>query len=180
MYHRQLPHLCLILILALVASAAPRAEEEFLLPEQAFPAVAVAEGPRYPAPELDGGGGLTIFTAISSNFGSLTEGIRTGEPELPAGEKRHDEFFGEVEILRGPVAVRLPIERATAREGTRLSLEVSSQGCADAGLCYPPHRQTLAIDIPPWPAPTRREARPSPWLKQQIRADPVPWPRRSE
>lgn len=161
MYHRHLPHLCLILILALVASAAPRAEEEFLLPEQAFPVVAVAEGPDTLVLNWTVAEGYYLYRN-KFKFRSLTEGIRTGEPELPAGEKRHDEFFGEVEILRGSVGVKLPIERATAREGTRLSLEVSSQGCADAGLCYPPHRQTLAIDIPPWPAPTRRETRPSP------------------
>ncbi len=148
MYQRHFTRLCLLLILALCATAAPRAEEEFLLPEEAFPVVVVAEGPNTLVLNWSVAEGYYLYRN-KFKFRSLTEGIRTGEPELPAGEKRHDEFFGEVEILRGSVGVKLPIERATAREGTRLSLEVSSQGCADAGLCYPPHRQTLAIDIPP-------------------------------
>ncbi|MBP7983830.1 MAG: protein-disulfide reductase DsbD [Chromatiaceae bacterium] len=147
MYQRHFPPLCLLLILALCASAAPLAEEEFLLPEQAFPVVAMAEGPNTLVLNWTVAEGYYLYRN-KFKFRSLTEGIRTGEGRLPAGEKRHDEFFGEVEILRGPVAVRLPIERATG-EGLRLSLEVSSQGCADAGLCYPPHRRTLAIDIPP-------------------------------
>jgi hypothetical protein len=58
MYQRHFPRLCLLLILALCATATPRAEEEFLLPEEAFPVVAVAEGPRHPGPELVGGRGL--------------------------------------------------------------------------------------------------------------------------
>ncbi|MBK8638819.1 MAG: protein-disulfide reductase DsbD [Chromatiaceae bacterium] len=147
MYQRHFPRLCLLLILALCATAAPRAEEEFLLPEEAFPVVVVAEGPNTLVLNWSVAEGYYLYRN-KFKFRSLTEGIRTGEPRLPAGEKRQDEFFGEVEILRGPVGVRLPIERATG-EGRRLSLEVSSQGCADAGLCYPPHRQTLALDLPP-------------------------------
>jgi thiol:disulfide interchange protein DsbD len=147
MYQRHFPRLCLLLILALCATATPRAEEEFLLPEEAFPVVAVAEGPNTLVLNWSVAEGYYLYRN-KFKFRSLTEGIRTGEPRLPAGEKRQDEFFGEVEILRGAVVVGLPIERKTGG-GTRLSLEVSSQGCADAGLCYPPHRQTLALELPP-------------------------------
>ena len=147
MYQRHFPRLCLLLILALCATATPRAEEEFLLPEEAFPVVAVAEGPNTLVLNWSVAEGYYLYRN-KFKFRSLTEGIRTGEPRLPAGQKRQDEFFGEVEILRGAVVVGLPIERKTGG-GTRLSLEVSSQGCADAGLCYPPHRQTLALELPP-------------------------------
>ncbi len=147
MYHPRLSNLFILLILALCASSAPRGEEEFLLPEQAFPMVAVAEGPKTLVLNWTVAEGYYLYRN-KFKFRSLTEDIRIGEPRLPAGEKRHDEFFGEVEILRGKVAVSLPIEQASGK-GMRLSLEASSQGCADAGLCYPPHRQTLVVDIPP-------------------------------
>jgi thiol:disulfide interchange protein DsbD len=92
-------------------------------------------------------------------FRSLTEGMAAGEPELPKGETRHDEFFGEVRIARGLVEVWLPLAR-TAGAGDRLSLEVGSQGCADAGLCYPPRREYFEVDfasgsVTPVAAPAR-------------------------
>ena len=108
MYQRHFPRLCLLLILALCATATPRAEEEFLLPEEAFPVVAVAEGPNTLVLNWSVAEGYYLYRN-KFKFRSLTEGIRTGEPRPPAGEKRQDEFFGEVEILRGAVAVGLPI-----------------------------------------------------------------------
>lgn len=56
---------------------------------------------------------------------------------LPAGTSRHDEFFGDTEIYTGDAArLRFP---ATA-SGT---LTLHWQGCAEAGICYPP--QTIQI-----------------------------------
>lgn len=147
MHHRLRPYLFIHLILIFCVSSLARAEEDFLLPEQAFPVVAKAEGPKDLVLNWSVAEGYYLYRN-KFKFRSLTEDIRIGEPRLPAGEKRHDEFFGEVEILRGQVAVRIPIEQAVGKGG-RLSLETSSQGCADAGLCYPPHRQTLVVDIPP-------------------------------
>ncbi len=67
-------------------------------------------------------------------------------PELRAGTMKHDEFFGDVEIYRGPVVARLPL--AAAQPGTQVVLTVTSQGCADAGVCFPPQIQTLKIPVP--------------------------------
>lgn len=81
-------------------------------------------------------------------FVSQTPGIALGSPRLPPAETKQDEFFGTVEIYRGRLAVELPIERAPGA-GNRLELEVGSQGCADAGFCYPPHRERIGLDLPP-------------------------------
>lgn len=60
---------------------------------------------------------------------------------LPAGQPRHDEFFGDTEVYAPPgVALRLP---ANAAGPVRLHW----QGCAVAGICYPP--QTLTVVLPP-------------------------------
>ncbi|MBS0321836.1 MAG: hypothetical protein JSR18_14930 [Proteobacteria bacterium] len=67
-------------------------------------------------------------------------------PELSAGTMKHDEFFGDVEIYRGPVVARLPL--ATAQPGANVVLTVTSQGCADAGVCFPPQIQTLTLPVP--------------------------------
>ena len=69
-------------------------------------------------------------------------GVRLGEPELPRGIAHKDEFFGEMQIYRKQVSVRVPVE------GTgRFELKAISQGCADAGVCYVPmeSRASLAL-----------------------------------
>ncbi len=63
--------------------------------------------------------------------------------ELPPALERHDDFFGETRVYYGNADILLGFERPLS--GTA-SLSVSSQGCADAGLCYPPRQQHFAID----------------------------------
>ncbi|WP_175854958.1 protein-disulfide reductase DsbD [Burkholderia anthina] len=60
---------------------------------------------------------------------------------LPAGTPKHDEFFGDTEIYTGD-ALRL---RWPATVSGPLTLHW--QGCAEAGICYPP--QTIEVTLPP-------------------------------
>lgn len=76
---------------------------------------------------------------------------RAGAPVLPAGQVHEDEFFGKSTVYRGPAVIRLPL--AAAKPGDRVTLVADSQGCADAGVCYPPQRQKLAIVLPAAGAP---------------------------
>jgi thiol:disulfide interchange protein DsbD len=63
--------------------------------------------------------------------------------ELPSGLHREDEYFGEVEVYYNYVDILLQPERATGEA----TLALGSQGCADAGLCYPPQTQHFSIDF---------------------------------
>lgn len=54
---------------------------------------------------------------------------------LADGEKKTDEFFGDIEAYYGQVTVWLDL---TAAEGSADRLEIRFQGCADWGFCYPP------------------------------------------
>jgi thiol:disulfide interchange protein DsbD len=72
--------------------------------------------------------------------------IKLGKPEFPAGVRKKDEFFGEVETYRKAVAVRLPVEKAGAG-GDTLKLAVTSQGCADVGVCYVPLTTKASIKL---------------------------------
>jgi thiol:disulfide interchange protein DsbD len=67
-------------------------------------------------------------------------------PTLPAGTLKHDEFFGDVETYRGAVAVRLPLQGA--QPGSAVTVKAESQGCADAGVCYPPQLQKVTVALP--------------------------------
>lgn len=72
------------------------------------------------------------------------DGLVLAEPQIPPGEMTVDEFFGETETYRHEVEVVVPIVRASAGAHT---LRIRSQGCADLGVCYPPHRQTLTLNF---------------------------------
>lgn len=65
---------------------------------------------------------------------------------LPPGKIKEDPFFGRVETYRDRIAVRLPM--GTAAPGRSLTLRAESQGCADAGVCYPPHTQRVTLSVP--------------------------------
>ncbi|MFO7953574.1 protein-disulfide reductase DsbD [Thioalkalivibrio sp.] len=81
-------------------------------------------------------------------FTPESDGLELGEAKTPDGEVKEDEFFGRVETYRGEVQVELPIEAA---ESTTIELTARSQGCADLGVCYPPHFQTVSIELPGLP-----------------------------
>ncbi|EJL93869.1 thiol:disulfide interchange protein [Pseudomonas sp. GM102] len=67
--------------------------------------------------------------------------IGLGAAQLPKGEQKHDEYFGDVEVYHGILDIELP--RTDSRAFT---LAVTYQGCADKGLCYPPETERLSID----------------------------------
>jgi thiol:disulfide interchange protein DsbD len=80
-------------------------------------------------------------------FESRTDGITLGEPQLPSGKVKHDEFFGDVEVYRGSVTAIIPLQRS-AEATNSLVLKTTSQGCADIGICYPPQHQTHELSLP--------------------------------
>jgi thiol:disulfide interchange protein DsbD len=73
-------------------------------------------------------------------------GAKLGAPEFPAGIRKKDEFFGEIETYRRAVSIRIPVERASP-QATTLLLKVTSQGCADLGVCYTPMDSTATIRL---------------------------------
>ncbi|KRP84093.1 protein-disulfide reductase DsbD [Pseudomonas lactis] len=60
------------------------------------------------------------------------------KPVLPEGEAHSDEFFGEQQVYRQGLEVKIPA-------GTTGQVKLGWQGCADAGLCYPP--QSITVDL---------------------------------
>lgn len=64
-----------------------------------------------------------------------------GAPTLPAGELHEDEFYGKSEIYRQQLTVPVTINQA----GKGATLTVTYQGCADAGLCYPPETKVVPL-----------------------------------
>lgn len=69
-----------------------------------------------------------------------------GTVQFPKGEQKHDQFFGDVETYHRQLRAVLP---GTAAPGTEtVTLEVRYQGCADAGVCYPPQKRSIQVRLP--------------------------------
>ena len=124
---------------ALPAGAAP----DFLPPEQAF---------RFEARALDARNVEIAFTVADGyylyrekfDFSAEEQGVRLGAAQVPPGKVKYDETFAKnLETHRGRTVIRLPVEAAPAD----FKLTVTSQGCADAGLCYPPMESVARVKL---------------------------------
>lgn len=85
--------------------------------------------------------------------------------ELPKGKVKDDPFFGRTETYRREARIRVPVTAQDLDRGT-VKLKVTSQGCADVGVCYTPLEQFVEVRIAgpsPSPAPTGASQVPS-WL----------------
>jgi thiol:disulfide interchange protein DsbD len=68
--------------------------------------------------------------------------LKLDAPAYPPAEAHTDEHFGTMHVFRNDLHVLLPVGKG---EKAPLSVTVVYQGCADAGLCYPPQTRTLEV-----------------------------------
>lgn len=71
---------------------------------------------------------------------SQTPSVTLGDSILPEGTFTTDEFLGDVYTFRDQVVFETPLESAYSGP---IDIALTFQGCADAGLCYPPERVNL-------------------------------------
>ena len=148
---------------AMAFAAGLPAQPKLLPPEQAFRLSVRALDPSTIEARFDVADGYYLYRdRIHFSVGS------SGNlpAELPRGQRKHDEFFGDVETYRGPVVIRVPLPTPTP--GRTLELHADSQGCADVGVCYPPNAQVLQVALPATgakPGPYVEAAPRKSWLK---------------
>lgn len=127
----------LVLLASLLAGIA-HAAGDFLTPEAAF-AMTVE-------PSTSSASTLRLHWKIAPGYYlyrdrigvTATPSDRLGSIDKPAGERKEDPNFGVMEVYHDAVTVGV-----TAPEAQ--SLTVTWQGCAEAGLCYPPLTRTIAL-----------------------------------
>ncbi len=79
---------------------------------------------------------------------SETPQFKTGTIASPAGLIKQDATFGRVETYRKSVRVLLPVARRGVKPDDKMiKVAVTSQGCADVGVCYPPLRHDLVLQL---------------------------------
>lgn len=91
--------------------------------------------------------------------------IALGPVQLPPGEPKHDEYFGDVQVYHGIVDVDVPRPADAQRAFT---LVVTYQGCADKGLCYPPETVRLTIEGTPAASVDASSAPASAWSWREL------------
>ena len=129
----------LALLWPLAASALD--EADLLKPDQAFVISSRTEGNQVVV-HWEIADGYYLYQS-KFRFDTETPGVTLGTPDLPPGEIKNDPFFGELEIYRGSLDVPVPVHYQGGTPPELVELEIRSQGCADAGICFPPHTQTL-------------------------------------
>ncbi len=139
---RRVAALCALLVVSLPAWAV--SEKDLLPVDEAFGLTAQARDRDRVEISWKIAPGYYLYrhrTTVKADAGFDAEAL-----QLPAGKKHHDDFFGEVETYRERLTGVLP---GKAADGTdTVTLEVRYQGCADAGVCYPPQKRTLQVKLP--------------------------------
>jgi len=139
---RRVAALCALLVLSLPVWAV--SEKDLLPVDEAFGLTAQARDRDRVEISWKIAPGYYLYrhrTTVKAEAGFDAEAL-----QLPAGKKHHDDFFGEVETYRERLTGVLP---GKAADGTdTVTLEVRYQGCADAGVCYPPQKRTLQVKLP--------------------------------
>ena len=133
---------CLALLLLAVVATPTRAADDFLEPEKAFRFSARMADPQTAEVLFQVADGYYLYR---EQFKVSATGATTGAPQIPPGKVKFDETFNKnVETHRGDVRIRVPLQSPA---GQVVELSVVSQGCADAGLCYPPMTSVARLDL---------------------------------
>ncbi|EPZ86384.1 disulfide bond corrector protein DsbC [Burkholderia cenocepacia BC7] len=118
-----------------------RAADDFLDPSVAFK-FSASESPGQVDVRFKIANGYYMYRerfAFAVKSGQAT----LGEPQFPAGHVKFDQTFQkDVETYRDEVVVHVPVKQAAGP----FELAVTSQGCADEGICYPPAEHVMKVD----------------------------------
>ena len=122
------------------------AQPEFLPVDQAFQASVVPDGPDKVRVEWLIHDGYYLYKS-RIKVASTSKDAQLGEPALPTGIKKVDDYFGAQEIYHDSVAASVPVARSGGG-ALELPVDVTYQGCAEAGLCYPPTTRHFTASLP--------------------------------
>jgi thioredoxin:protein disulfide reductase len=134
---------CAVLGLAVLGGwvQAARATDDFLEPERAFKFAARALDERSVEVSFEVAPGYYLYR---EQFRFEARDAQLGSAAIPVGKVKFDETFQkDVETYRDTLRITLPVTQAAQR----FRLTVTSQGCADKGLCYPPMQSAADVSL---------------------------------
>jgi thiol:disulfide interchange protein DsbD len=122
-------------------------EVEFLDPEVAFNLFAEARDADTITVQWQIAEGYYLYRKRFAFSVAQGSDVVLGAPVFPTGKIKNDDYFGEMEVYYHDVLASLPVERGASGAST-VALDVVYQGCADAGLCYPPITKRVNLTLP--------------------------------
>jgi len=162
-------------LLSLIASAPGSGDGEFLPADEAFRFTAETVSRGWVELNWQIADGYYLYKH-SLEFLAQGDGQSVGRAVIPAGEPKEDEFFGQTEVFHRELSVRLPVQ---VPDGQPLELQVGYQGCAEGGICYPPIKQQVRLDMsgapPETSEPTSAPVSEQDRLAGLIRDGALPW-----
>lgn len=121
-------------------------DREFLPPDQAFALSARFREDGAVVAEWEIADGYYLYrqkfaVTLPAGSGRVIEAL-----SLPPGLKRTDDYFGEVEVFYEKARVVVVLAPLESRDEP-LELDITYQGCAEAGLCYPPISKLILLEL---------------------------------
>ena len=124
-------------------------EDEFLDPDVAFVLSAASAGPDAIEARWDIAEGYYLYRDKFRFRAADGSGAVLSEAGFPKGKIKDDEYFGPMEVYYDSVAALVPVAHAAAAAaGAAIDVDITYQGCAEAGLCYPPITKTVSLLLP--------------------------------
>lgn len=139
--------LCLLLLLIASMQAHALKQEDMLPADEAFKFKAEVVAPDKIKATWDIAEGYYLYRQHFA-FETDTPTVSFAAATFPLGESKNDPNFGLTEVYHRQVVVEIPVDRGQTRsKALELALKVKYQGCADAGLCYPPEKKTANLQL---------------------------------
>ena len=127
----------------LILPLAQAQQGDFLPPDEAFQFSAKAQDAKTVLLQFKAAKGYYMYQE-RFHFESQTPGVELGKPGFPPAHVIFDKNLGhEVAHYRDLVSIPLPVLKAPAS----FKMLVTYQGCADAGLCYPPIEKLATVSL---------------------------------
>tara|TARA_B100000925_G_scaffold273752_1_gene238684 strand:- start:1271 stop:2998 length:1728 start_codon:yes stop_codon:yes gene_type:complete len=118
----------------------PKPQSEFLSPDEAFQMTYAFVDDKHITVNWKIHPGYYLYMGMFE-FESLDNNSIL-KVEMPEGEKKIDEFFGEVDVYYLTADADIFLEKNISNT---LDIKIKYQGCADAGLCYPPVSKNITL-----------------------------------
>jgi thioredoxin:protein disulfide reductase len=133
-------------VLGNASTATKSGGDDFLPPDQAFRFDAFPDGPDHVKLVWQIADGYYLYRTRVKAV-TTSDRAQLGALEMPTGETKSDEYFGKQEIYHHELVAGVPVARSSAAE-IAVPLKVTYQGCATAGLCYPPITKEITVTLP--------------------------------
>ena len=139
--------LCSLLIAMAAAPLSAQDSDDLLEPERAFAFSAEVISPEEIMATWQIAPGYYMYLD-KFGFDADPSGVAIAQVNYPPARTKHDEFFGDVQILEHSARITIALQRSVSDSG-ELLLSARGQGCNEpVGVCYPPITQTVTLALP--------------------------------